>query len=278
MITRCHRVFVLLLSCLVLSGCATWSQHGVDVRSQSVRIAVLPVVNAVQIRNLGDIRTLPKDRTSATNEGELVAEEMRRVTTEIGAGIQDGLLRTNRFVVIPAAEVSAALASLAIQPSGRLTTNDVRRLAQQLHADVLLSTQVSGYGKIKRKWFLFLIGSGIVEGVVQGAIVYAAVGSEWAGVAIAAEEILQETLTWGGGVYLFDRIFTPVILESELASAADGTIIWNDTAFARINRAGLKKLSESERGKKEVRLRLTAEVAVADLLTDLNKSAAKNAR
>lgn len=131
-----------------------------------------------------------------------------------------------------------------------MSEDQVLQLATALDADATLFVTVSGYGKIQRKWFYLLVGSGIVEGVAQGVAVGLVVDNPWVAVAVAAEEVLQETLTWGGGIYLFNRIYTPVILESELMSTADGETIWSDTAFSRVNRDGLKKLPEADRKKR----------------------------
>jgi hypothetical protein len=157
-----------------------------------------------------------------------------------------------------------------------LTAAQIEELGEILKAQAILVTKVAGYGKIKRKWLVYLIASGVVEGAVDGVLVAAVGASPWVVAGVVAEEILQEAVTWGGGVFIFNRIFTPVILETELLSTTDGKVIWSDTAFARMNWKALKKLPEGERKKKEVRLQLTAQSAVEHLLKDLNKSAFRN--
>src|SRR5262249_48824840 len=100
------------------------------------------------------------------------------------------------------------------------------------------------------------------------------VNNVWVGVGIAAEEIAQESLTWGGGFWLFNRVYTPVLIEARLVSARDGRILWSHTAFAESDHEMLKTYPEDARGDKALRLRLTAQKAVRDLLNELNAQAA----
>ena len=270
----------MLVVSLGIMGCATWGNHGVGLTSAKVPVVVLPVQNTLKIKHLSDIQRIADSESdqSITNESEQVAAQMRVAADDIGRCIVTNLSRSDYFQIIPPEQAEAFVAALGADlTSGALTTNQIMAIGGQLNAEAVLVVKVSGYGKIQKKWMVILIGSGVVEGTVQGVVVAAATSSPWAGIGIAAEEILQEVLTWGGGVFLFNRIFTPVILEAELVSTSDGKTIWKDTAFARINRKGLKQLPEDERKKKEVRLKLTAEKAAQELVKNLNKKAAKNA-
>lgn len=267
----------MLVVSLGIMGCATWGNHGIGLTSAKVPIVMMPVQNTVQIKHLKDIRTVIDSERDATNETEQVAAQMHVAVDDIGRCIVTNLSRSDYFQIIPPEQTEAAVAALDVDlTSGALTTNQIKAIGGQLNAEAVLVVKVSGYGKIQKKWLVLLIGSGVVEGTVQGVVVASATSSPWAGIGIAAEEILQEVLTWGGGVFLFNRIFTPVILEAELVSTSDGETIWKDTAFARINRKGLKQLPEDERKKKEVRLKLTAEKAAQELVKNLNKKASKN--
>jgi hypothetical protein len=265
-----------VLLCCLGGGCATWSEHGVILDSRKARIAVMPVQNTVTIKKLRDIESLPASTAVSTNEQETIDSKMREVTERIGQRIQEGLDRSYFFETVSREQLLLATKTNDSPLTYPLSADRVRQIGKALNADAILIVKVSGYGKIKRKWFYLLIGSGLTEGVVQGVIAAAVVDNAWVAVGVATEEILQEALTWGGGMYLFNRIFTPVILEAELVSTADGKIIWSDTAFARMNRKALKNLPKAEQGKKEVRLRLTAEKAIEDLLEALDKKAYKN--
>jgi hypothetical protein len=136
--------------------------------------------------------------------------------------------------------------------------------------DFVLKTKLTGYGKIKRSWVLYLIGSGVVEGVVEGAVAFSVSDNPWVALGVGGEEILQEVVTWGGGVYLFDHYFTPVIIEAKLVTGSEATdTVWSETAFEIMSRHGLKKRPKEERGKKEVRLEVTAQKTIKELVKSL---------
>lgn len=264
------------LSCLS-SGCATWSEHGVTLDSRKARIAVLPVENAVPVNKLGDIQTLPANEPASTNEQAMIQRAMGTVTDQVGARIEAGLDRSYFFQPVPRDEVCSAARTLGIAlDAAPLSGEQLKQLGRAVDADGVLVVTLSGYGKIKKKWFYWLVGSGLVEGVVQGVAAAVVVDNPWVGVGVATEEILQEGLTWGGGTYLFNRVLTPVIVEASLVSTSDGSTIWSHTAFARVHRKALKTLPKSERGKKEVRLKLTAQRAVDDVLENMDRKAFKN--
>lgn len=233
--------------------------------------------NAVPIKRLSDIQTVPTDHTVSTNDQKLIQRAMFDAMDRIERRIDCGLDRSYFFKTVPHEEVANTAQRLGIPLDEHpIPLSQLTMLGHSLDADAILIVTLSGYGKLKRKWLYWLIGSGVVEGVVQGVAAAAVVDNVWVAVGVAGEEILQEFLTWGGGAYFFNRIFTPVIIEAELVSTADGKTIWKHTAFARMHRKALKELPEAERGKKEIRLELTAERAIDDLLEDLDKKAFKN--
>ena len=140
----------------------------------------------------------------------------------------------------------------------------------------MLIIRLSGYGHLKNKWVVYLIGTGVAEGVVEGAVVGGATANVWVGTAVALEEIGQEILTWGGGAYLFNMYYAPITIEGELISTVDGKRVWSHTTFDSIDRKALKKLPQEEQKKKEVQLEVTAEKAEKDLVENLEKAAKKN--
>lgn len=261
-----------------LGGCASWSQHGVVLRPpEKLRIAVLPVQIAVQIKRLKSLQTLPPGALRPAVEEKLVQQKMREVTEAMTRDLERKVGSSYFFEVVPSSDVERAMSDLGLDfSSGTWTTDATKALGERLGARALLRARLSGYGSIKRKWVFFLIGSGVVEGSVQGAVVLGITKNPWLAAGLAAEEILQEALTWGGGAYLFGRVFTPVVLEGELLSVRDGSALWRHTAFARINSRGLKKFPKEERRKKEVRLLATADEAENDLVESLERKVFRN--
>lgn len=264
---------------IVLSGCATWSEHGIILHDEKPRLAVLPIESTLKLKKLSDLQTMAQDELKPSNEQGLIASEMKKVTYYITTKLENGLIESQFFTIVPSEDTHHSLNEIVSDwPTAPLTDKQALEIGKSVDAKIVLIVELGGYGKIKKKWQMLLIESGIVEGIVQGAVAATVVDNTWVAVGIAAEEILQEFLTWGGGTYLFNRIFTPVILDGRLLSVSDGKIIWNNTAFARLNRKALKQLPEEQRKKKEIRLGLTADKAIVELLKDLDKSAIRNAK
>jgi hypothetical protein len=179
--------------------------------------------------------------------------------------------------VAPHEQVAEALQEEgAAQATLSLNAAQIRGLGKALSVQAVLAVRLSGYGRLKRRWVAYLIGTGVIEGVVEGVIAGGALRNQWVGLAVAAEEIGQEVLTWGGGSFLFNMYYAPVTIEGELISTDDGKQVWSDTAFDSIDRKALKKLPEEEQKKKEVQLRVTVEKAEQDLADSLEKAARKN--
>jgi hypothetical protein len=262
------------------AGCASWSGHGVTVASDGkVRIAVLPVQSEVEVDSLSDIETVPGGTEKALDEKKSIHDRMERITEEMTGSIEARLSASPSFTVIPAGRVKSVLDGLDMQPPYLpISAEQIKKLCARLDAQALLTVRLTGYGRLKTRWVAYLIGSGIVEGVVEGSLAGGATHNIWVGLAVGLEEIGQEILTWGGGAYLFNMYYAPVTLEGALSSARDGQPVWSDTAFDSIDRKALKKLPEDERKRKEVQLRVTVEKVIRDLTADLEKTAQKNVR
>jgi hypothetical protein len=269
MIATARRGAAAIAVAALLSSCATWSAHGVTADdSGKLRIAVLPVTSDVEIGDLGEIATLPAPVPPAEATLQIRAR-MTAVTDEITQALEQRLATSPYLEVVGHEPVSKVLGTVALP----LTPQQLQQLHSRLDVQAVLAVQISGYGQLKRKWVLYLLGSGVVEGVAQGLAVGKATGSAWAGLAVGGEEILQEFLVWGGGARLFDWRFAPVILEGSITSTVDGEEVWSDTAFTSIDTKALKRVPRAERERKEVQLRVTTERATHELVKDLLKAA-----
>ena len=239
---------------------------------------MLPVQIAVKIKHLKNIETVPKPGTTPlSNEKELVDLRLRQAADEITHTIEERLSTSYFFEVIADSDVRVALAAQGVNSaSTTLTAEQIERLGKTLGAQTILATTLSGYGSVKKRWLVYLIGSGLAEGLVQGVAAAAVIGSPWAAVGIGVEEAAQETAEWGGGGYLFGKLWSPVILEGRLVSVADGHTLWSATALESSNSKALKALPSDERKKREVRLRLTAQKAAENLVKSLDKKAWSN--
>ena len=256
------------LMALAVTGCATWGRHGVAASVHGrYRIVVLPIRATSQVTE-----TAAVDHESLSELGKEggATGDLREATAHLDDYLQELLAQSSHIDVVP------------YPPAGSTTlpenwtATDLAHLNLPADARAVLVVRLSGYGKLKRKWVVYLIGTGVVEGVVQGVVVAKAASNPWVGAAVALEEIVQEALVWGGGSYLFDRAYAPVTLEAELISVADAEVVWDDTVFVSIDKDAIKKLPEAERENRDLQLRLTAEKAVRELGEDLEKVAARN--
>ena len=133
-----------------------------------------------------------------------------------------------------------------------------------------LTVTLSGYGTLNERWKKLFIGSGIVEGTVQGVVVGTATQNPWLGVAVAAEEFGQEYLTWNGIDWLMGETYAPVTLEGELVLASNEKTIWKDSEFITDNSDELDKMPKEQKKKKDVQLQASLHKAESELASSLN--------
>lgn len=238
---------------------------------------MLPVRVAVAIKRLKEIRSVSKHEKPPLDEKASIREEMRQAADAVTSDIEAGLAASYFFEVVPDSDVRKASQAAGLDASTAAPTSaQIEGLGKVVGAQAVLVTQLSGYGAIKKQWLFYLIGSGLAEGLAQGVAVAAVVSNPWAAVGIGAEEAAQETAEWAGGAFLFGKWYSPVILESRLVSATDGKIVWSGTSLESSNSKAVKALPKEDRGKRELRLRLTARKAAEDIVKKIDKKAWTN--
>lgn len=258
---------------LVLSGCATWSQHGVTPGpQQKFKIAVLPIYASVDIDNLSDIESTAPG-TAPINEKEMIQARLQEITTQLTLSLISRLNETPYFEIIPTPPVAAAPSTPV--PPASWNMAELNKLSLKPGTQAVLALNLTGYGKIKKKWLTYFIGMGVAEAVVQGVVVAKAVNTEL-GIAVALEELISEVVLTGGGAHLFNLAYAPVTIEAELVSTSDAKVLWADTLFVSIDKKTIGTLPEADRNKKEIQLRLTAEKAINELSEYLGKIAKRN--
>ena len=267
-----HTVLVVTITLMsFLSGCATWAQHGVTAEhNEKYRIAITPIEVTADIEKAVDIMTPPHE---ITDEQELIHRQMQDVAGRLSGFLNSKLGESNYIEPVSVGGVNDNLPSAAPHT---WSLDELQSLKTSRNIQAVLDVKLSGYGKIKKKWLTYLIGTGVVEGVVQGVLAAKLVKNTWVGIAVALEEIGQEILVWGGGSYLFNEHYAPVTLEAQLISTTDGRQIWSDTVFASVDKDAIKLLPEQDRKKKELQLNLTAKKAINELSEDINKEAKSN--
>ncbi len=158
------RQYGALLLSLGLTGCAGWSQNIPVSPHEKIRIAILPVENVAQIGKLTEIVSQPAALPEEGEEQVVIQRHLRQVTADMTRRVEDRLSSSPCFLVVPNAEVSAAMDVYATHlPPDGLSDEDLRWLGSATRAEVVLQIRLSGYGQIKRKWLVYLIGSGVKE-------------------------------------------------------------------------------------------------------------------
>lgn len=278
MTLRTRLLFIGLACCQLTSACATWKRHGVVLRPpQKLRIAVLPVRNVVHIKKLKQLQTIPKGEKPPPDEKNLVEKKMREITAQMTRSLTTRLDTTYFFRPIPPEKVEQVLKELGHPGSqGPLTKGEAKQIGEKLHVPAILTIRLDGYGKVRPDWVAFLLVTAMVEATAQGVIAAEAIGNTWVAVGLAVGEMAQEVAEWGGGTMLFNKLFTPVILEAKLWSTVDGGELWHKTVMTTPHHKALKKLSKEKQKKREVRLQLSYERAQESIAKSLEKAAARN--
>ena len=137
-----------------------------------------------------------------------------------------------------------------------------------LASDLYLKVELSGFGSIKKEWKNVLIGTGIAEGIIQGVVVGTATSNPWLGIAVGAEEIGSEYLTWNGVDWILGETYAPVTLEASMLYINKNEIIWQDSFFVTENE---DELNDVEKKDKSMQLEASLHKAVQELLSSLNQ-------
>lgn len=190
---------------------------------------------------------------------------VRLAPVEISSDVDHEAIPDDQLPVVVARVSTLLRQSLSGDPRVLLIDAD----DNATRVDAVLDVRISGYGKLKRKWLVYLIGSGIAEGVVQGVVIARVTGAPWAGVAVGTEEIGQEILTWGGGSWLFNRAYAPVTLEGKLVDPQERKTLWHDMAFVAADHKVLKKLPPEFRNRRTTQIDVSARKAVRELAKSL---------
>lgn len=267
---------VWLLGALSMPGCATWSQHGVTLSSQSpLRIAVAPIAATATVSKLSDIKTT-EELPEGADESAAVRQELSQAASQMDRLLANELAAHADIAVLPYAAPDVVSINNLLWEGGDRAVPSLQQFPAAAQAVLLI--RLAGYSTLKREWQTYLIGAGVAEGVFQGVLVAQAASTPWAGVAVAAAEIAQEVIVWGGGARLFNSYYAPVTLEAKLISVHNGAVLWSDTVFVSVDKAAIAQLPESERGRKELQLAATAAKALGELIANLRAAIANQAR
>jgi len=240
-----------------LAACAVHTPYPLGIKGNPhVIIAVTPAVASAQVSSLSDIRSMSKSDTK-NNEQAQIRETLEKVRLNVDAYMRNWTDQRE---------------GVRMQRSAHPMDEDKVELswAKKRGADLVLAVDVSGYGRVKRRWVLLMAGTGLIEAVAQGVATAGVTGNPVIGAGVAVEEIASESLTWLGGAWLWNKYLAPVTLEGRMWRVCDGKLIWHEVQFAdSSNLFGL--LFGKKQPKKEKALAMSLKKAEDDLFSDLGR-------
>jgi hypothetical protein len=217
--------------------------------------------------------TLPDD-SAIQNEPHRINERLAVVTLSMTSAIMNSLSASPNYELVPIPDALGADDFGDALPNRQFLT----RLRDTFGIEAVLYVRLSGYGRLNKKWTTGVIASGSAEAVGEGGLVWLAVGNAPLALAVMLEEGIRDTLMAVGGVSAFNAGYSPVTLDAVLLGTADGKELSSYTAFATADSKAIERLPKEEQSKTEVRLQVTGEKAILDLVEHLDKTAEEELR
>jgi len=246
-------IWILLLT--PLAACAIHTPYPLGIKGKTpVAIAVTPATASAHVSSLSDIRSATGN--DAKNAQAQIREILEKVRLNVDAYVRNWLSQRE---------------GVRMEQGAHPMDEDKVELswAKERGVDLVLAVDVSGYGRVKRKWILLMAGTGLIEAVAQGVAAAGVTGNPAVGAGVAAEEIAQESL-WLGGAWLWNKYLAPVTLEGRMWRVRDGRLIWHDVQFADSSDL-LRLLFGKKQPKKEKALAMSLKKAEDDLFNDLGR-------
>lgn len=228
---------------IALSGCATTTVRDPDITAHAG-----PLTLDYCMQSSSEINTV-KETLSETDNKQEFKRHISIALNDVRQTLEANLIHT------PDINITA------------LSACPENTTPKTLTSDFILTIEISGYGSIKKEWKTILIGTGIAEGLFQGLAVSAATQNPWLGVAVAAEEIGSEFLTWNGVDWILGDTYAPVTLEGTLLYPGTHETLWQDSAFVTENDAAL---SSADKKNKFKQLEASLHKAELELISSLN--------
>ncbi len=234
---------VLVILVTMLSGCSSVSVHDPMGANQKKIVELTYCVSSSS-----EMTTL-KDAISDKKNKEEFNKNIEEALADISIKLTSGIKHTKQL-------------HITIMDACPESEVDVKQTS-----DLYLTIELSGYGSLKEEWKDVLVGTGIAEGIIQGIIVGAATANPWLGVAVGAEEITSEYLTWNGVDWVLGEAYAPVTLEGTLFYVKNNEVIWQDSSFVTENEDALTNIEKKD---KALQLKASLFKAEEELISSLN--------
>lgn len=139
-------------------------------------------------------------------------------------------------------------------------------------ADVCLKLRVIAYGRVPGKWVALLVGSGVIEAVVQGAVVERVTHNQWLALGVGGEELLSECATWLGGAFVTNRYLTPMIFNAQVIDSRTRKRLWHHDEASIYSHGAVSKLPRDKRRDRAAQLDATENIVIDKLVKALDRS------
>lgn len=207
-----------------------------------LRVFVSPADSGVRIRRFKSIHTAPGPLDRAA-EKTLIESEMTRVKRSLTDDLATALSSSTVFVPVARDD-----------------------------AEIAIHVKLEAYGRVPGKWLVVLVGSGVVEAFAQGFIVERVTRNQWLALAVGAEELTSECVTWLGGAFVTNRFLTPILLSCRVVRVRDHRTIWKKHIATIYSRKIIARLPRDQRRRREAQLAALTAHAVDELGVSLRKA------
>lgn len=248
------KLWCLLVCSLAFSGCAwfTTQPHSEVPPAEQPLIAVLPFGIDVAITSLSSIQSR-KGEAPAEEEAQQLEHAIEEICADGRWLFQSRLATKQHFRFVPAEQVDAAVAAIALKPGSKPSPSDLAALRTQLDADLIVGASILDYGKVRWQW----LATGMLMDTTAETIALG-LATAWNPAAMLANvgfNLLTSTPVWFGGGYLFGLGMRPVRVESWATETVHGEEVWDGMEVAVYLWNELKALPLEVRAKKEIQLK-----------------------
>ncbi len=254
-----------------ITGCVTFEpvvQSKVEELDERPCIAVLPFTFDLDIAHLSAVKTVD-DTLSSEDESKQLAEALYTIKNQARWLFLSRLATGGGFRFISTEEVDRLAEELQLTPGVLPNAEQLATFRRRLGADLVISTNILDYGKIRWQWLL----AGMFVDITWETVALG-LASSWNPVLILGNlgfELLTSTPLWFGGGYLFGVSMRPVRVEMRALETRHGYPIWQAMDESAYSWGALKQLPESIRDKKEIQLQLNMAEIMESLGDNLTK-------
>ena len=230
-------------------------------------VALLPFGFDIEIAKLSALKSTD-EVLSAEEEVRQVADTLQEIRADARSLFLSRLATGHQFRFVSAEETDALATELGLKPGAIPTAEQLTAFRRRLGVNLVVAMNILDYGQIRWQW----LAAGAFADVSAETIALG-LATAWNPALILANvgvEVLTNSAIFLGGGYLFGVAFRPVRIEARGFDTSSGYPIWQQMEEAFYARNDLKQLAESDRGKKELQLRVNLARAISGMAESLS--------